>query len=59
LEIVRVPSFSPVASTFPLPIYHTTTTICREALRLQNLDVNYLPPPLILSSPPFSTKNVK
>jgi hypothetical protein len=31
----------------------------RESLRPQNLNVNYLPPPLILSSPPFSLKNVK
>ena len=59
LEIVRVPSFSPVATTFPLPIYHTTTTMSREALRPRNLNVNYLPPPLILSSPPSSPKNVK
>jgi len=53
-----VPS-SPVATTFPLPIYHTTTTISREALRPRNLNINYLPPPLILSSPPSSPKNVK
>jgi hypothetical protein len=31
----------------------------REALRPWNLNVNYLPPPLILSSPPSSPKNVK
>ena len=59
LEIVRVPSSSPAATTFPLPIYHTTTTMSREALRPWNLNVNYLPPPLILSSPPSSPKNVK
>ena len=58
LEIVRVPSFSPVATTFPLPIYHTTTTMSREALRPWNLNVNYLPPPLILSFQPSSPKNV-
>jgi len=56
---VRVPSSSPAATTFPLPIYHTTTTTSREALRPRNLNVNYLPPPLILSSPPSSPKNVK
>jgi len=56
---VRVPSFSPVATTFPLPIYHTTTTMSREALRPRNLNVNYLPPPLILSSPQSSPKNGK
>jgi len=56
---VRVPSSSPVATTFPLPIYHTTTTISREALKPRNLNVNYLPPPLMLSSPPSSPKNVK
>jgi len=56
---VRVPSFSPVATTFPLPIYHTTRTMSREALRPRNINVNYLPPPLILSSPPSSPKNVK
>jgi len=59
LEIVRVPSSSPAATTFPLSIYHTTTTMSREALRPQNLNVNYLPPPHILSSPPSSPKNVK
>jgi hypothetical protein len=59
LEIVRVSFSSPAATTFPLPIYHTTTTMSREALRLRNLNVNYLPPPLILSSPPSSPKNVK
>jgi len=31
----------------------------REALRPLNLNVNYLPPPLILSSAPSSPKNVK
>jgi hypothetical protein len=31
----------------------------REALRPQNLNVNYLPPPLILSSLPSSPNNVK
>jgi len=56
---VRVPSSSPVATTFPLPIYHTTTTMSREALRSRNRNVNYLPPPLILSSPPSSPKNAK
>jgi len=56
---VRLPSFSPVATTFPLPIYHTRTTMSREALRPRNLNVHYLPPPLILSSPPSSPKNVK
>jgi len=56
---VRVPSSSPVATTFPLPIYHTTATMSREALRPRNLNVNYLPPPLILSSPPSSSKKVK
>jgi len=56
---VRVPSFSPAATTFPLPIYHTTTTMSGEALRPWNLNVNYLPPPLIISSPPSSPKNVK
>ena len=59
MEIVSVPSFSPAATTFPLPIYHTTTTMSREALRPRNLNVNYLPPPPILSSPPSSPKNVK
>ena len=59
LEIVRVPPFSPVGTTFPLPIYHTTTTIGRDALRPLNLNVNYLPPPLILSSPPCRPNNVK
>jgi len=33
VEIMRVPSSSPVATTFPLPIYHTTTTMSREAIR--------------------------
>jgi len=56
---VRAPSSSPAATTFPLPIYHTTTTMNREALRPRKLNVNYLPPPLILSSPPSSPKNVK
>jgi len=56
---VRVPSSSPVATTFPLPIYHTTSTMSREALRPRNLNVSYLPPPLILSSPPSSLKNEK
>ena len=56
---MRVPSSSPAATTFPLPIDHTTTTMNREALRPRNLNVNYLPPPLILSSPPSSPKNVK
>ena len=56
---MRVPSSSPVATTFPLPIYHTTTTMSGEALRPRNLNVNYLPPPLLLSSPPSSPKNVK
>jgi len=56
---VRVPSFSPATTTFPLPIYHTTTTMSREGLRPRNLNVNYLPPPLILSSPPSSPKNLK
>jgi len=56
---VRVPSFSQAATTFLLPIYHTTTTVSREALRPRNLNVNYLPPPLILSSPPSSPKNFK
>jgi len=59
LEIMRVPFSSPAATTFPLPIYHTTTTMSREALRSRILNVNYLPPPLILSSPPSSPKNVK
>jgi hypothetical protein len=59
LEIVRVSSFSPVATTFPLPIYHTTTIISREALRSRNLNVNYLPPSLLLSSPPSLPKNDK
>jgi len=59
LEIVRVPSSSPAAIIFPLPSYHTTPTMSREALRPQNLNVNYLPPPLILSSPSSSPKNVK
>jgi len=59
LEIVRVPSFSPAATTFPLAIYHTTTTMSREALRPRNLNVYYLPPPLLLPSPPSSPKNVK
>jgi len=40
-------------------MYHTTTTMSREALRPRILNVNYLPPPLILSSPPSSPKNVK
>jgi hypothetical protein len=31
----------------------------REALRPRNLNVNYLPPPLILSSPPSSPKIAK
>jgi len=48
-----------VATAFPLPIYHTTTTMSREALRPRNLNVIYLPPPLILSSLPSSPKNVK
>jgi len=56
---VKVPSSSPAATTFPLPIYHTTTTMSREALRPWNLNVNYLPPPHILSSHPSSPKNVK
>ena len=56
---MKVPSSSPAATTFPLPINHTTTTMSREALRPQNLNVNYLLPPLILSSPPSSPKNVK
>jgi len=56
---VRVPSSSPVATAFPLQIYHTTTTMSREVLRPRNLNVNHLPPPLILSSPPSSSKNVK
>jgi len=56
---VRVPSSSPVATTFPLPIYHTTTTMSREALRPRNLNVNYRLPPLILSSPPSAPKHVK
>ena len=56
---MRVPSFCPVATTFPHAIYHTTTTMTREALRPRNLNVNYQPPPLILSSPPASIKNVK
>jgi len=57
LEIVRVPSSSPVATTFPLPIYHTPTTMSREALSPWNLNPNYLLPPLILSSPPPSPKS--
>jgi hypothetical protein len=48
LEIVRVLSSSLAATTFPLPIYHATTTMNREALRPRNLNVNYLPPPLLL-----------
>jgi hypothetical protein len=59
LDIVRVPFSSPVVTTFPLPIYHTTTTISRDALRLWNLTVNYLPSPLELSSLPSCTKNVE
>jgi hypothetical protein len=58
LEIVRVPSSSPAATTFPLPIHHTTTTISREALRHPNLIINYLAPPRILSSRPSSSKHV-
>jgi hypothetical protein len=58
LEIVRVPSSSPAATTFPLSNYHTTTAMSRVALRSQNRNVNYLPPPLILSSPPSSPKTI-
>jgi hypothetical protein len=56
LEIVRVSSFRPAAITLPLSIYHTTTTMSREALNPSNLNVNYLPPLHILSSPPSSPK---
>jgi hypothetical protein len=41
LEIVRVRSSSPVATTFPLPICHTTTIMTTEALRPRNLNVNH------------------
>jgi hypothetical protein len=36
-----------------------TTTMRREALRPWNHNVKYLPPPLILASPPSSSKYVK
>jgi len=59
LEIVRVPSTCPAATMCPHQIDHTTTTMSREALKPQKLNVNYLPPPLILSSPPSSPNNVR
>jgi len=59
LKIVRVPSFSSGATTFPLPAYHTSRTIRRAALRPWNLGVNYLPPPAIHLSPPSVPNTVR
>jgi len=52
-------SSSQVAITFPLPIYHTTTMMNRKALRPWNLNVNYLPPTIILSSLQSLPKDIK
>jgi len=59
LEIVRVLSSIRVATIFPLTSYHTSTTLSREALRPQNLNVHYLPLPCILTSPPSSPNHLK
>jgi hypothetical protein len=52
LEIVRVPPSSSVATSFPHPIHHTSSTMSRDHLRPYNLNVKYLSAPLPPSPSP-------